>query len=237
VNLLLLHPGDFTTSSEVTISDRRFEHLKKIIKADLGQIIDAGLLNGKCGAAKITAIDKKSATLSVTLNQNPPAPAPITLILALPRPLMLKRILQTVTALGIKEIHLLDSQRVEKSYWNSSDLAEAVIHHQFLLGLEQSRDTVLPEIYFHKHFKSFIERDLAVIIKNRHALLADIGEHPPCPGNVHHPTVLAVGPEGGFIADEIAVFINAGFHAVHIGARPLRVEAAVAALLGRLLPL
>jgi RsmE family RNA methyltransferase len=45
---------------------------------------------------------------------------------------------------------------------------------------------------------------------------------------------LAIGPEGGFIAEEIASFENAGFQAVTIGERVLRVETAVAALIARL---
>ena len=237
MNLLLLHPSDFTSKSEARIYDRRYDHLKKIIKAELGQSIDIGLLNEKCGAGKVTAIDDKSFTLSIQFNADPPPPVAITLILALPRPLMLKRILQTVTSMGIKEIHLINSQRVEKSYWNSSDLADDVIYHQLILGLEQARDTMLPAIYMHRDFKSFISHELVNIIRNKYALLADLGNHPPCPGNIRQPTVLAVGPEGGFLADEIAHFINAGFLPVQIGERPLRVEAAVNVLVGRLLPL
>lgn len=237
MNLLLLHPDDFSTATEVTISDRRFEHLKKIIRAEQGQTIAVGALNGKCGTGKITHIDKRSATLTVTLERNPPSPSNITLLLALPRPLMLKRILQTVTAMGIKDIYLFNSQRVEKSYWHSSDLDKAVLQHQLVLGLEQSGDTVLPNIYFQKNFKNFIVQDLGNIIHNKQALLADIGDYPSCPANLSTATVLAVGPEGGFIDDEVHAFCSAGFQAVQLGPRPLRVEAAVTALLGRLLAL
>lgn len=237
MNLLLLHPDDFTSQSEVRIFDRRFEHLKKIIKVEVGQSVDAGLINGKIGSGEITSMDKKNITLAVKFDIDPPAPAPVTLLLALPRPLMLKRILQTVTSMGIKNIHLLNSRRVEKSYWNSSDMAEQVICQQLILGLEQARDTILPKIYLHKKLKEFIEHDLAGIISNQQALLAELGNFPPCPTNSRQATVLAVGPEGGFIADEVASFMQAGFQAVQIGKRPLRVEAAVTALLGRLLPL
>ena len=237
MNLLLLYPDDFIATGEVTISDRRFEHLKKIIKAELGQTLAVGLLNGKCGTGKITHIDKSSATIAVTLEHNPPMPAEIILLLALPRPLMLKRILQTVTTMGVKDIHLFNSQRVEKSYWHSSDLDTAVLHHQMLLGLEQSGDTVLPTIYFHKQFKNFINNDLASIIKNKQTLLADIGDYPPCPANVSSPLALAIGPEGGFVDHEVEAFTEAGFQTIQLGKRPLRVEAAVCALLGRLLPL
>jgi RsmE family RNA methyltransferase len=236
MNLLLLTPIDFINDNEIKITGRRFDHLKKVIKVTTGQKIDAGLLNGKRGSALVTRIDLKSITLRVQLNDDPPFASPHTLILALPRPLMLKRILQTVSGMGIKNIHLINTQRVEKSYWNSSDLDDEVIHHQLLLGLEQSRDTLLPSLYFHKHFEIFIETGLVGIIEGKHALLAHIGDYPACPCNVHQPAVLAVGPEGGFIPDEVKYFIDKGFQPVQMGSRPLRVEAAVTALLGRLLP-
>jgi RsmE family RNA methyltransferase len=51
---------------------------------------------------------------------------------------------------------------------------------------------------------------------------------------VQQPVTLAIGPEGGFIAEEIASFERIGFHAVSFGPRILRVETAVSALVGRL---
>src|SRR5436190_1508737 len=55
-----------------------------------------------------------------------------------------------------------------------------------------------------------------------------------CPRAVEGAVMLAIGPEGGFIAEEIASLERIGFQAVSIGARVLRVETAVAALIGRL---
>jgi RsmE family RNA methyltransferase len=51
---------------------------------------------------------------------------------------------------------------------------------------------------------------------------------------VSGPVTLAIGPEGGFIDQEIGSLTGAGFRPVHLGSRILRVETAVAALAGRL---
>jgi RsmE family RNA methyltransferase len=51
------------------------------------------------------------------------------------------------------------------------------------------------------------------------------------------PTVLAIGPEGGWIERELETFVERGFRPVSIGAPILRVEAAVASSLGQLLML
>ena len=48
------------------------------------------------------------------------------------------------------------------------------------------------------------------------------------------PIILAIGPEGGFIAEEISSFERIGFQPVTMGERILRVETAVAALIARL---
>ena len=64
--------------------------------------------------------------------------------------------------------------------------------------------------------------------------VAHPGAPEPCPRALAEPATLAVGPEGGFIAEEIASLERAGFAPVSIGPRVLRVETAVAALIGRL---
>ena len=71
----------------------------------------------------------------------------LALLLALPRPKMLKRVLQSVTSLGVKQLYLLNSYRVEKSYWGSPLLQADKLQEQLLLGLEQACDTILPQVH------------------------------------------------------------------------------------------
>ena len=49
------------------------------------------------------------------------------------------------------------------------------------------------------------------------------------------PWAILIGPEGGFIPYEVEALQRAGCEPVSLGPRPLRVEQAVPALLGRLL--
>lgn len=237
MNLLILEATDLSTASTATIKGRRADHVLNILKKNIGETVHAGLLNGKTGTATITSIDAGTVTLRLSLHGEPPAPCALSMILALPRPLMFKRLLQAITSFGIKDVHVIHTDGVEKSYWQSRDLDPAVIHEQCLLGLEQARDTVLPRISFHGHFDDFVRRDLAVITAGKQCLIAHPGPYPACPSNIQRPTVLAVGPESGFTEHELLEFIAAGFEAVQMGTRILRTETAVPALLGRLLPL
>ena len=235
MNLLLLNKSDYIDDCTVEIFDRRHQHLKKIKKVQPGDKIPVGIINGDMGYGQILDIDKKSVRIHITEQFAAPNAVPFTVIVALPRPLMLKRILQSITAIGIKEIHFIDSEKVEKSYWDSSDLKEHVIYQQCLLGLEQAMDTFLPKVVFHRQFHLFVQDILPSLCQEKTALLGDIlGE--PCPANITKPTILAIGPESGFTEKEKQLFQQQGFTAVTLGPRTLRVETAVSALLGRLLP-
>lgn len=236
MNLLLLKPNDFVGENLAEVSGRRFQHLKKILKVVTGQALSIGILNGKTGIGIVTDIAPRSIRLSVRLEGEPPAPVECSLILALPRPLMLKRILQAITSLGIKDIHLIHTDSVEKSYWSSSDLDADTLEEQLLLGLEQGMDTLLPSLTLHRHFNSFCRETLPRLAANRYCLLAHPGDYPPCPANIGIPMTLAIGPEGGFTEEEVEAFTRNGFGKVQMGKRILRVETAVTSILGRLLP-
>jgi RsmE family RNA methyltransferase len=170
----------------------------------------------------------------VGLDREPPPPSPVTLVLALPRPPMLRRVLQTIATCGVKSVHLVHARRVEKSFWQSSALKDADVEEQLILGLEQGRDTVLPRVEKHARFRPFAEDVLPGLLTEKRGFLADGSAQESCPSAVTEATVLAVGPEGGFVEFERTLLERSGMRPVRVGARPLRVDVAVAALLGRL---
>ena len=112
-------------------------------------------------------------------------------------------------------------------------LAPATVRDYLLQGLEQARDTLLPPVHLHTRFKPFVEDQLPGLLAGRDALLAHPGDAPLAPTGLERDTVLVVGPEGGFIPYEVEKLLAAGCRQVSLGPRILRVENAVAALLGR----
>jgi len=147
---------------------------------------------------------------------------------------MLKRVLQTVSAMGVARLVLLNSYRVEKSFWQTPFLEPAAIREQLILGLEQARDTVLPDVTLEKRFKPFVEDRLPSLADGTLGLTGHPGEYPACPRAVDGPVTLAIGPEGGWIPYEVELLRLAGLQPVQLGERILRVETAVPALLARL---
>lgn len=237
MNLLLLHPQDFLAPDRVRITGRRHRHLVDTLSAAPGQPLKAGLLDGPLGTARIVHLQPDFLDLTVQLDHQPPPPLPLTLLLALPRPKVLRRLLQGVTACGIKRIVLLNAARVDKSYWQSPLLSPAAMREELLLGLEQARDTLLPQVLLRPRFRPFVEDELPQLVPGSLCLAAHPGSAEPCPCAVAGAITLAVGPEGGFVPFEVEMLLRQGFTGIHLGPRPLRVETAVAALLGRLLPL
>ena len=234
MNLLLLEEQDFIAPQQVRLSGRRLQHMLEIQQVAVGDSLRVGEVNGLMGQGTVLALDQQQAELQVNLTQPPPAKLPLTLLLAMPRPKMFRRILQHCATLGVAEIILLNSYRVEKSFWQTPFLQPEVIRENLLLGLEQARDTVLPSVRIEKRFKPFVEDQLPALVAGTTGLVAHPGDFPACPRALAGPVTLAIGPEGGWIPYEVDKLCAAGLQPVQLGERILRVETAVTSLLARL---
>ncbi|MDF3918387.1 MULTISPECIES: 16S rRNA (uracil(1498)-N(3))-methyltransferase [Salinicola] len=235
MNLILLQPEDWANDTHACLRDpRRLHHLREVHRAAPGDCLTVGALDGLIGRGELLSLTDTAAQFRVTLDREPPAPLPVHLLLALPRPRMLARTLEHVSALGVKRVTLMHTRRVEKSYWQSPELKPEKIRQHLLLGLEQARDTRLPEIAFETRFKPFVEDRLPAMLADHRGLLAHPGLAQACPRGISDATLLAIGPEGGFVDYEVEKFLELGFEGIHLGERILRVETAVTALLSRL---
>ncbi|HET8715866.1 MAG TPA: 16S rRNA (uracil(1498)-N(3))-methyltransferase [Holophagaceae bacterium] len=234
MNLLLLLDEDFVAPDRARLAGRRLLHAREVLGARPGDRLKVGRLGGLCGEGRILALDGEALELEVALEAPPPPKLPLTLLLALPRPKVLDRCLQAAAALGVARIVLLNAWRVEKAYWTSPKLEAGHLREQLLLGLEQARDTVLPQLRLARLLVPFLEAELPALQVGARALLAHPGAARPCPRGLAEPAILALGPEGGWIPSELDSFARAGFEPVSMGPRVLRTETALAALVGRL---
>jgi RsmE family RNA methyltransferase len=238
MNLLLLEPNELAADGTARVTGRRLVHAREVLGAREGDALRVGVLGGKTGTARIAALTREALVLETKLTDAPPPRANVDLLLAIPRPKALKKVLPAVASLGVDRVVLLNAARVEKSYFDSKVLAEAFLNELIRLGLEQGRDTVAPEILVRERFKPFVEDELEAWLKpgslryTPHPVAAQMLPR-RTPGT---RAALAIGPEGGWVPFEVELLGKLGFTAVSFGARPLRVEVAIPVLLGALGP-
>lgn len=236
MNIILAEAAE-VAGQQLIVNDHRAEHIAKVLRSEVGDRLRVGVINGMRGLGTITALQKKypfAASLTLDLFEPPGALPPLDLILALPRPIMLKRVLSQITALGVGTIHLINANRVEKSFWEAGLLQPQEYRLHLLQGLEQAVDTRMPQIRLHPKFKPFIEDFCPTIVgEYRYPLLADpVGEHrlAEVVGERSGRILLAVGPEGGWVTYELQKFREQGFLCCSIGERILKVDTAIIAL-------
>lgn len=210
---------------------RRARHVVEVLRAVPGDRLAVGLLHGRTGEAVVIEASTDQVLLSVNLAGQPPPPSPVSLVLALPRPKILRKVLQAVASMGVKRLALVGTYRVEKSYFSSPLLAPEAIEAEVRLGLEQGKDTRPPEVSLHRHFKPFVEDDLDGLFPPGAA--SRLVAHPGAPGLLDSvppgggAAVLAIGPEGGFTPYEASTLVARSFLPFSFGPRPLRVDVAV----------
>lgn len=234
MNLILLFDEDFVDAGRVRLIGRRLQHVLVVHRAEVGQELCVGLVGGMIGRGRVQRLDTEALEMAVMFDRQPPPKLPVTLLLALPRPKVFKRVLLAATSMGVARIVLMNSFRVEKSFWKSPVLGGDKLQEPLMLGLEQSRDTVLPEVLLRPLFKPFVEDELPALCAGTTCLVAHPVAAAPCPCAISGPVTLAIGPEGGFIQYEVEKLVECGFIAISLGERILRVETAVPAVLSRL---
>jgi RsmE family RNA methyltransferase len=235
MNTLILRSNQLIAGGRAKLDARQQTHLKDILGVKTGDEIRIGELNGLLGRAIIATDDCGLVLQDCMFDSEPPRAIAKNLILALPRPHMIKRIFQTIATFGVTHCSLIQTQRVEKSFWQSPALEKQAIYHQLLLGLEQANATQMPSISFHKRFKPFIEDECSAMTEGTKKVILEPGNSPALSLEADRNISLAIGPEGGFTRYELERFAEFGFEQRHLGERILRVETAVTACLARLI--
>ena len=237
MNLLLVDPTELAGDATCTLRDRRAVHLRTVLGASVGSHVRAGVIGGGIGSAELLTDDGVAITLRLALTEPASAPLPIELVLAIPRPKVLSRVIEAAAAFGVARIELTNAWRVDKSYLSSPRLEPTALALAARLGAEQGATTHLPAIAIHRRLMALLDARWPgpPAVK----LIAHPGA-PPIERVVSGPPVplaLAIGPEGGWIERELETFVARGWAPVSLGAPILRVETAVAAALGQLLVL
>lgn len=244
MNLILLEPREPRADGVVHLSDARATHIRSVLRATSGQPVRVGLVDGPLGTGVVAAVTADGVTLACTFEPAPPARPPVDLLLAVPRPKVLRRLWAQLAALGVGRIVLTNADRVERNYFDTHLLEPQHYRPLLLEGLQQARDTRVPQVSVHRQFRVLVEDELDALCPDgarivahpeQRASISDavgragIRDGPPTAGEDR--VLLAVGPEGGWNGFERQLLESRGFVPVSLGARILRSDTACIALL------
>lgn len=234
MNIVLLESDQNIALDVWSIEDaRQIQHLKQHLQLNVGDTLKVGIRHGQRYLTEVLSISEQQIKLKPIQTETVPEKLPVHLILALPRPKVLRRMIMDAVTLGVEQISLIHSYRVDKSYWQSPFLQQ--LESYVTLGLEQAGDTIPPKIQLYKRFKPFVEDVLPTLITNeKPAYVAHPYAELKMPSVIQNGCNLVVGPEGGFIPYEIELLKKNGCQAMSLGNRILRTETAVSHILGRL---
>ncbi len=240
MNRILFEAEELDADGRATFGGFRAEHVLTVLHGEPGQILRTGVLDGPVGTAVVERIDGQSVTVRCD-HGDQSLPPWIDLVLAPPRPRVLKRLLPQLAAMGVGRIVLVGAAKVEKAFWGAQLLKEVIYRPLLVDGLMQAGTTAVPTISqersfarwldggrFEEHFRGHPDRIVA-----HPGPVSCGGPRTACGGP---RPVLAIGPEGGWTDAEVALLEAHGFRRFSLGPRILRTDTAAIALLARLMP-
>jgi RsmE family RNA methyltransferase len=239
MNLLLVRADELDQRGRVALVGRRADHLIRVIAVQPGRAIKVGILGGDLVLARVVRATTDQVDLQLSGERSAaPRELPVSLLLAVPRPKVLGRVLRLSAAFGLTRIDLTNAWRVEKSFFASHRLHSDDLEHHLLLGCEQGGHTHLPRIRVHRFFRQLVEHCLPSPSAKELRLVAHPGATEPLSIESFPPgisrVIIAIGPEGGWIDEELSSLRRAGFQACALARGVLNVETACAATLGQL---
>jgi RsmE family RNA methyltransferase len=222
----------------------RAEHVVKVLHGEVGQILKTGEINGLIGTSVIESIEASGGEFTIrakTTHERESLRPWVDLVLAPPRPRVMKRLLPQLATMGVGRIVLVGAKKVEKDFWGATLLKEENYRPLLVEGLMQAGTSVLPVLETRRNFRKFVREELKTVFPEAGKRIV---AHPYVKaGAVPQKTesvpdaeriLLAVGPEGGWTDEEVELLEEHSFVRYSLGERILRTDTALIALLARL---
>ena len=235
MNLVIVEPTEISAAGEIALSGTRAAHLLNVLHVEPGHQVRIGVLDGPRGIATVQSIDEGTVALCCVLKTEIPTRPTIDLLLAVPRPKVMRRLWAQIAALGVGQIILTNADKVERHYFDTHILDPETYRPLLIEGLQQARDTRLPLVSIHRQFRPLVEDQLEALFGTGLRVVADPSAATPL-GDVARARgekriLLAIGPEGGWNAFELGLLEAHGFQKAGLGPRTLRTDTACVALL------
>lgn len=240
MNRILFEPEEVRDDGIAAVADERARHIAEVLKAHPGDRLKTGIVDGPIGTAEVLAVEADSAApagwrVALRLREEGESLQPwIDLVLAPPRPRVLKRLLPQLAALGVGKIWLVGAAKVEKDFWGATLLKPEIYRPLLIDGLMQCGASILPQIEVCRNLRALLARRFGTPADECRVIAHPYGGERAIAAAAGRRIVLAVGPEGGWTDGEVAAFEACGFLRYSLGPRILRTDTALVALISRL---
>lgn len=226
MNLVLFLPEEDCT--RLVRGDRRYEHLVSVLRVREGEVVRVGVLGGRMGEGRVEEVAREEVRLSCTFDRDPPPPLPVTLLVAAVRPIVGRRLLRDLSALGLERVVVFPARLSERSYLESTLWKEGGWERSLIEGAEQGVTTRVPEVV---RVRSLEEGVRMCGDGVRYVCDEAAGQGEGVVRGARY--VVAVGPERGWTDEERRVLEREGFVRLSLGPRMLRTEVACHVALDR----
>ena len=232
MNRILFEKSEIT-DGVATFGGERAAHVLGVLHGEVGQTLKTGELDGRIGTGEIVSIEGRTVAVKVSHTEESLRPW-CDLVLAPPRPRVMKRLLPQLASLGVGTIVLVGAKKVEKDFWGATLLKEENYRPLLVDGLMQAGTSVVPRMETRRNFRRFVGDELDSLFPTANRVVGHPGGAPNAPAQKPGRLLLAVGPEGGWTDDEVSLLESHGFSRYSLGSRILRTDTALVALLARL---
>ncbi len=231
MNRLILVEREKISESIYRLTDRKANHILKILKSNIGDSLKAGLWNSSIGLARIESIDKEKREVFVSYQEEEKeikkaGLSQLRVFSALQRPQTTKKIIQFCANCGILDLFFFPAEKSELSYLQSSIWTDESLEEEIILWLEQGGRVLSPNIQILKNKYRITDH---LVNENRFILNFNHNYIDSFQNQISktHPLHIVIGPESGFIEEDVKYFKNLSFKEVSVSENILRSEIAL----------
>lgn len=228
--------ADAFTETTASLLGAQAEHLARVLRAQAGAQMDV-VANSRVYRAQIASVSNNEVLFELLEEIDSESALPVTLLLAVFKFDRMEWAIEKATELGVEAIVPIIARRTEK---HLAQAAEKRVERWRRLAQEaakQSRRADLPVIEEPIALTTRLQQDSAA----QHILLAEDERNTTLRQRIEAALQsseadlpnfeFAIGPEGGWTQDEVALFAKHQWQSASLGPRILRAEtAAIAAL-------
>jgi 16S rRNA (uracil1498-N3)-methyltransferase len=222
--------ADSWTDTTASLTGDQAVHLARVLRAEVGQIYDI-VANGFLHRAEIVTVSEKEVMFALHEELEADAALPLHLLLAVFKFDHFEWAMEKATELGVARITPVLARRTEKHLALAATKRVERWRRIALEASKQSRRTDIPEITEPVSLKLALEREVSAV----RILLSETDQTTTLAAALaasqSSDIALAIGPEGGWTPEEMALFTQHKWQHVTLGPRILRAEtAAIAAI-------